>query len=140
MNHNDPPPALQTRAETVHATASGPLPAPSPPPKTGVFLGPGLAYEAVSQTSAMVVQDAAQLLRQFSAVTTAALSVITQKIVETEGDPKWVAAFTTVTTNLTTAGGAFTEIGAAAANVLSYFAPGSTPPPPPSPPTPPKET
>jgi hypothetical protein len=130
MPPTDSPPALATRT----AAPGGAGDAPSPPPNTGVFIGPGLAYEVVSQTSAMVVQDAAQLMRQFSAVTTAALSVITEKIVETEGDPKWVAAFTTVVTNLTSAGTAFTTIGAAAANVLSYFVPGSTPPP-----LPPKE-
>ena len=96
---------------------------------TGVFLGPGLAYETVSQTSAMVVQDAASLLRQLGAVSTAALAVITEKLVETEGaDPNLVKLFNTITTNLTTASQAFMQVGNAAAHVLGYFQPGTTVP------------
>ncbi|MBK9036179.1 MAG: hypothetical protein IPL61_33875 [Myxococcales bacterium] len=116
---------------------AAPAPTAAAPSKTtGVFLGPGLAYEAVSQASAMVVQDAASLMRQLGTLTTAALAVITEKIVQTEGaDPNWVKAFTTVTTNLTTASQAFVQVGNAAAQVMGYFQPGATVPPPPPPPT-----
>jgi len=106
---------------------------------TGVFLGPGLAYEAVSQASAMVVQDAASLMRQLGALTTAALAVITEKIVETEGDPKWVKAFTTITGNLASASVTFVQVGNAAAQVMGYFQPGATLPPPPANPPPPAD-
>ena len=108
--------------------------ADDPPPlaPTGVFLGPGLAYESVSLTTSMVVQDAASMMRQFSTVSAAALAVITEKILETEGTPAqavWAQMVQTITQNLDNATKAFTNVGAAAANVLSYFKPGSTPPP-----------
>ncbi|MBL8627230.1 MAG: hypothetical protein JNK64_38420 [Myxococcales bacterium] len=107
--------------------------AAAPPRATGVFLGPGFAYEAVSQTSAMVVQDAASLLRQLGAVSTAALAVITEKLIQTEGaDPNLVPLFNTITSNLTTASQAFVQVGNAAAQVMGYFQPGTTVPPPPS--------
>lgn len=107
--------------------------APPPPRATGVFLGPGFAYEAVSQTSAMVVQDAASLLRQLGAVSTAALAVITEKLIQTEGaDPNLVPLFNTITSNLTTASQAFVQVGNAAAQVMGYFQPGTAVPPPPS--------
>ncbi|MEZ4400145.1 MAG: hypothetical protein R3B06_09010 [Kofleriaceae bacterium] len=121
------PSNLPVRATPVKSTTATPAGGGT------VFLGPGLAYEAVAQASAMVVQDAASLMRQLGAVSTAALAVITEKIVQTQAtDPNWITAFEKVTQNLTTASAAFVQVGNAAANVLGYFQPGATVPPPPT--------
>lgn len=108
-------------------------PTPPPSPTIGVVLGSNLAYEAVSHASALVVQDVGSLVRQFTAISTAALAVVTEKIVQTEGtDPNWIQTFKDLTENLSAIGKVYGDVGAYAAIVKSYFVPGAAPPPAPT--------
>lgn len=108
-----------------------------PPPTISVVLGTNLAYEAVCQAAAAVVQDAGSLIRQFSTVTTAALAVATEKLMEAAakqdatGVTNWSKAITDLTTNLTKVGEVFTALGKDAAGVQGMFVPGAQHAPPP---------
>lgn len=91
-------------------------------------LGPDVAYETVALAAAMVVQDAAAMMRHVMSLSTAALAVITEKVVETEGQQSWLDAQRQVTATVATASEVFVQVGHAAALVLSYFTPGKEPP------------
>lgn len=116
-------------------------PAPPTPEPIGVVLGTNLAYEAVSLSTAQVVQDVGTLIRQFTAVSTAALAVATEKILEAtakEDAPAvsaWMTAATDVTKNLEAVAKVYGDYGAYAAIVKSYFVPGAAVPTPPTPPS-----
>lgn len=116
-------------------------PAPPTPEPIGVVLGTNLAYEAVSLSTAQVVQDVGTLIRQFTAVSTAALAVATEKILEAtakEDAPAvsaWMTAATDVTKNLEAVAKVYGDYGAYAAIVKSYFVPGAAVPTPPAPPS-----
>ena len=79
---------------------------PAPPPSVGVVLGTNLAYEAVSLSTAQVVQDVGTLIRQFTAVSTAAVAVATEKLLEAaakkdvDGMKDWTTAVGDLTANL----------------------------------------
>lgn len=111
---------------------------PGPPPAIDVVLGTNLAYEAVSHASAAVVQDAGSLIRQFSVVSTAALAVATEKLMEAAakqdaaGVTNWTTTIGDLTKNLEAVGKVYSELGAYAAIVKGYFVPGASPPSPPS--------
>ncbi len=120
---------------------------PAPPPSVGVVLGTNLAYEAVSLSTAQVVQDVGTLIRQFTAVSTAAVAVATEKLLEAaakkdvDGMKDWTTAVGDLTANLDAMAKVYGDFGAYAAIVKSYFVPGAavppapTPMPPPPPPT-----
>jgi len=102
----------------------GPLAGPTPPaaPQT---LGTALAHEAVSQATAMVVQDGATYLRQVAAVTAAGIAVATAKMIATQQPEPWTTIITKLNASLTAAGETFKALGGDAAAVLGQFPSGS---------------
>mgnify|MGYP001219776512 CR=1 FL=1 len=127
--------------EELHAAATATT-GDSPSP-ISVVLGTNLAYEAVSLSTANVVQDIGTMVRQFTAVSTAAIAVATEKLLEAtakkdvDGMKDWMTAVADVTYNLDAMAKVYGDFGAYAAIVKGYFLPGAAVPPAPTPPTPP---
>lgn len=136
----DTPYLLEPVSPEELAGGAAPTDTPDPIP---VVLGSNLSYEAVSLSAANVVQDIGSLVRQFSTVSTAAVAVATEKLLEAtakkdaEGVKDWMTAIADVTYNLEAMAKVYGDFGAYAAIVKSYFLPGAQPPQPPQPPTPP---
>ena len=86
--------------------------------------GAGMAFESVSQSASMAVQDAAGFLRHIEAVSAAAIAVLTEKYVATK-EEKYMTMISKVTDNLDQAATEFGKISEQAANVLKSFSPGA---------------
>lgn len=138
MTSANQPPHLLEVVPDDELTAAPSTPDYSPQP-IGVVLGTNLAYEAVSLSAANVVQDIGSLVRQFTQVSTAAVAVATEKLLEAtakkdaEGVKDWMTAVQDVTQNLEAMAKVYGDFGAYAAIVKSYFVPGATVPQPPTP-------
>lgn len=82
--------------------------------------GAGKAYQAVAQSAAIAVQDAADALRNVSTIATTAAGVAMAQYLAT-GDEKYARVLTQTQTMMQGATEDFTRVGSAAANVLKGF-------------------
>lgn len=82
--------------------------------------GAGKAYQSVSQTAAIAVQDAADNLRNVSTISTTALGVAMAQYVAT-GEKKYADAIKEAQQLVSSAAEDFEKIGKAAATVLKDF-------------------
>ncbi len=82
--------------------------------------GAGKAYQSVSQTAAIAVQDAADNLRNVSTISTTALGVAMAQFIAT-GEPKYKDAIKEAQGLVSVAAKDFATIGAAASSVLKEF-------------------
>ncbi len=88
-------------------------------------LGSGLAFESVSQSTSMAVQDAATFLRHMEAISAAAIAVLTEKYLATQNE-NYNAMIGKLTTNLESAAKTFEDISEKAMTVLGKFPKGSS--------------
>jgi len=89
-------------------------------PQVVLTSGAGKAYQSVAQSSAIVVQDAADALRNIATIATTAAGVAMAQYLAT-GDDKYVKAMAQAQSLMQSATDDFTRIGAAAATVLKGF-------------------
>jgi hypothetical protein len=96
-------------------------------PNVVITSGAGKAYQSVAQSTAIAVQDAADALRNVSTIATTAVGVAMAQLLAT-GEDKYAKAITTAQQLMVGATADFTNIGAAAAQVLKSFPSGPTAP------------
>ena len=89
-------------------------------PKTTRIHGSGSAYQAVSQTMAMTVQDASALLRNINTLSTTAMGVATAKLIS-DGDPKMAAVIQQAQQTIENAAETFKTIGTYSGDILKNF-------------------
>jgi hypothetical protein len=82
--------------------------------------GAGKAYQAVAQSTAIAVQDAADTLRNMSTIATTAIGVAMAQYLATK-DKDYLKAIDEAQTVMTNATQNFTNIGAAAGEILRGF-------------------
>jgi uncharacterized protein YukE len=82
--------------------------------------GAGKAYQAVAQSTAIAVQDAADALRNLSTIATTAAGVAMAQLLAT-GDSKYADALVQTQNMMKSATEDFAQVGAAASTVLKNF-------------------
>ena len=89
-------------------------------PNTIAASGQGKAYQAVAQTAAIAIQDAADALRNISTVATTAAGVALAQYLAT-GKPQYADVLTETQKVMASATTDFTNIGKAATDILKNF-------------------
>lgn len=89
-------------------------------PQTVLTSGRGKAYQAVAQSAAIAVQDAADALRNVSTIATTAAGVAMAQYIAT-GKPQYAEALQAAQTMMTSATTDFQAVGAAAAQIVKDF-------------------
>jgi hypothetical protein len=89
-------------------------------PQVILTSGNGKAYQAVAQSAAIAIQDAADSLRNISTVATTAAGVALAQYLAT-GDDKYKEILNATQTVMTSATTDFTNIGTAAVGILKSF-------------------
>jgi hypothetical protein len=136
---------LKLVRDSVRATQRAVLPGP-PRSETDATVGPqeadlataydqslGKTVQSVGQTTAIVIQDAADMLRNVNTVETTAIGAATAKWIATgSSDPVYETIITKSLEVMTQAAGLYLVIGKNAFAVLSQFQMGSSTPPAPA--------
>ncbi|MBC7905273.1 MAG: hypothetical protein H7Y60_00810 [Rhodospirillaceae bacterium] len=89
-------------------------------PQVVLTSGAGKAYQAVAQSTAIAVQDAADALRNVSTIATTAAGVAMAQLLAT-GDAKYADALAQTQLMMKSATEDFAQVGAAASAVLKNF-------------------
>jgi len=83
--------------------------------------GAGKAYQSVSQTVAITIQDAADQLRNIGTISTTATGVAVSQLLATGKVPEYEAVFEQVQTMLASSAENFKSVSKIASQVLSDF-------------------
>ncbi len=82
--------------------------------------GRGLAFQAVSQSTALAVQDATDYLRNLSTIATTAVGTALAKMIETK-DPSYAKVIELAQNSVKTAAESFELVGKSAAEIVKNY-------------------
>ncbi|WP_163931644.1 hypothetical protein [Paraferrimonas sp. SM1919] len=83
--------------------------------------GAGKAYQSVSQSTAIAIQDAADQLRNMSTISTTAAGVAMSQLLATGNVKEFTQVYAEINTMVTNSTENFSKIGEAASKVLNGF-------------------
>jgi hypothetical protein len=89
-------------------------------PQVVMTSGAGKAYQAVAQSSAIAIQDAADALRNLSTISTTAVGVAMAQLLAT-GEPKYVTVLQQAQAIMSSATADFGQISSTASALLKEF-------------------